>query len=108
MGCFSDVFVVVFRVKLGESALQAAKETQATGYVTSLITIQNYYYYMLSIYGLFLDGLQGPDGHPGDVGERGPPGSDGDKVDGRSCCKNNTIKKSIICSRGDESLLNCL
>lgn len=26
------------------------------------------------------DGLQGPDGHPGDVGERGAPGTDGEKV----------------------------
>lgn len=24
--------------------------------------------------------FQGPDGHPGDVGERGPAGTDGEKV----------------------------
>lgn len=47
MGCFSDVFVVVFRVKLGESALQAAKETQATAYVTD-------YYSKLLLHTIYL------------------------------------------------------
>lgn len=34
LGCFCDVVFIVFRVKLGELVPQAARETQATGYVT--------------------------------------------------------------------------
>lgn len=35
---------------------------------------------MVYLHTYVFDGLQGPDGYPGDVGERGTPGPDGDKV----------------------------
>lgn len=62
--------------------LLAAKETQATEYDTehNLASMVHPYSVILwPIHGVY-DGLQGPDGHPGDVGERGLPGTDGDKV----------------------------
>ncbi len=63
-------------------ALPAAKETLATEYDLHMFKNKLKYFIVMAYLWCAFDALQGPDGHPGDVGERGLPGADGDKVFG--------------------------